>query len=296
MSGFWDTICKVFVRNYPDALLRLFDTSATFVGARPTEIKEVERRMDSLLEVVSHHQPMLLHVEFQTNNDTNMAERLLEYNVITRRQQKLPVLSCVLYLLPHDSVPTSPLRWNVPGRTDILTFAFESIQASQLMPQDLIGMDSVELLTLLPLTHDGARQEMLEYMLQALRQNGDPELEVIGLAFASLAVREDEITTNWLKKRFQAMEDTFGDIPLFQDIKDKAFNEGEQRGEQRGALNSSREIIISLITYRFPALLPLAQQQIALIEDPHILQEMVLHISLADTEERARQELLGGHK
>ncbi len=60
---------------------------------------------------------------------------------------------------------------------------------SQLVPVDLVQMGSVELLTLLPLTHGGARQEMIEYMLQTLRTHGDTNLEVIGLTFASLVVQ-----------------------------------------------------------------------------------------------------------
>ena len=280
MPTLWDTICKVFVRDYPRAILRLFDPSLTFVRARPTELKAVDLHLDSLLEVISHGQPILLHVEFQTSNDSTMAERLLEYNVITRRQQKLPVLSCVLYLLPDGKVPASPLRWHVPGRPDVLVFAFESIHVSQLVPEDLIGLGNVELLTLLPLTRGGARQEMLEYMLQALRQHGDEDLEVIGFIFASLAVRKNEPTANWLRKRFNMTEDIFSDIPLIRDI------------EERGELRSLRQTLLIIIERRFPSLLAVAQQQAALMEDPHTLQEVILNLSLASKEEDARHALL----
>jgi ribosomal protein S4 len=94
------------------------------------------------------------------------------------------------------------------------------------------------------------------------------------------------------------MEETLGDIPLFQGIKDKAFNEGEkvgeQRGEQRGEVNASRRAIIGIVEQGFPALLAVAKQQIELIEDPHRLQSIVVHLALASTEEQARQALLSG--
>jgi predicted transposase YdaD len=288
MATLWDTVCKVFARSYPYALFRLFNIAGTFVQARATELKDINRNVDNLLEVVSSGQHMLLHIEFQSSKDATMAERLLEYNVLIRRQQNLPVLSCVLYLSPGGTVPISPLRWNVPGEPEVLTFHFKSIQVSQLLPQELIGLDSVELLTLLPLTDGGKRQEMIDYMLQTLRQHGDRELEVIGFAFATLVVRNDTTTTSWLKERFDTMEDDFGDIPLFQGIKDKAFNAGEQRGE----VNASRRVIISIVEQGFPNLLTLAQQQIEMIEDPRTLQSVVVNLALASTEEQARQALL----
>jgi hypothetical protein len=200
MKNAWDTVCKIFVRDYPGVILRLFDPSFTFVRARPTEIKAIDLQMDSLMEVVAHGHPMLLHIEFQTYNDTTMAERLLQYNVIARIQQKLPVLSCVLYLVADGRVPVSPLCWDVPGRPDQLVFAFESIQISQLKPDDLLGMKNVELLTLLPLTQGGTQQSVLEYMLQTLRERGDRDLEAIGFVFASLAMRKDKpgVESCWL--------------------------------------------------------------------------------------------------
>jgi hypothetical protein len=112
----------------------------------------------------------------------------------------------------------------------------------------------------------------------------DRELEVIEFAFATLVMRNDNTTANWLRERFDTMEETLGDIPLFQGIKEKAFNEGE--------LNASRRTIISIVEQGFPNLLTLAQQQIESIEDAHTLQSVVVHLALASTEEQAQQALL----
>jgi hypothetical protein len=75
MATLWDTLCKVFARGYPHALLRLFNVSATFVQAGPTELKEVDRKVDNVLEVVAHGQRLLLHIEFQSTRDSSMAKR-----------------------------------------------------------------------------------------------------------------------------------------------------------------------------------------------------------------------------
>jgi hypothetical protein len=118
MTTSWDMVCKVFAHGYPYALFSLFNIAGTFVQAHTTELKDINRNVDNLLEVVSHGQ----HIEFQSSKDATMAERLLKYNVLIRRQQNLPVLSCVLYLLPDGKVPALPLRWNAPGEPEVLTF------------------------------------------------------------------------------------------------------------------------------------------------------------------------------
>jgi ribosomal protein S4 len=88
------------------------------------------------------------------------------------------------------------------------------------------------------------------------------------------------------------MEEDFGDIPLFQGIKDKAFDKGLRQGEQLGGVNTLRQTVVSVVEQGFPNLLTLAQQQIEFIEDVHTLQSIVVHLALASTEEEARQALL----
>lgn len=146
----------------------------------------------------------------------------------------------------------------------------------------------MELLTLLPLTQCGARQEIIEYMLQTLRLHGDKNLEVIAITFASLVVRNDDRTIEWLRRRLEMMEDLFEDNPLFEGIKERIFNQGEQRG----AVDSVRETTIALVDQRFPTLHELAQQQTVLIEDPHTLQTLIIHLALASTLDEARHTLL----
>ncbi len=75
-------------------------------------------------------------------------------------------------------------------------------------------------------------------------------------------------------------EDIFSDIPLIRDI------------EERGELRSLRQTLLIIIERRFPSLLAVAQQQAALMEDPHTLQEVILNLSLASKEEDARHALL----
>ena len=63
---------------------------------------------------------MLLHLEFQTHNDPEMAERLLRYNVLARSEHRLPVLSCVIYLLASGEAATSPLSRRLPTEQEVV--------------------------------------------------------------------------------------------------------------------------------------------------------------------------------
>lgn len=71
---------------------------AVLVEEMPTEVLSRNIYVDALHKVLLNGAPMLLHLEFQTKGDREMAQRLLEYNVLATCKYKLPVCSCVLYI------------------------------------------------------------------------------------------------------------------------------------------------------------------------------------------------------
>jgi predicted transposase YdaD len=112
----WDDSLRKLVRANPQAFVTWILGEAKFIGELPEKLKTWKLEVDALLRTFVNGQEMLLHIEFQTYNDPGMAERLLRYNVLLRSEYKLPVLSCVIYLLRDGSVPPSLLRWSVPTR------------------------------------------------------------------------------------------------------------------------------------------------------------------------------------
>ena len=58
----------------------------------------LERKPDYLLQIELPQESALLQLEFQTSNDAEMVERMLEYYSLQRRKYKLPVYQFVLYL------------------------------------------------------------------------------------------------------------------------------------------------------------------------------------------------------
>src|SRR5436305_11281695 len=114
MAKPWDATMKKLIRDNPQAFIQWFTPSATFVKERINELENVQPEMDELIEVTEGGELMLVNIEIQAYNDPTMAERLLQYNVLARMQFKLPVLSCVIYLLKDGNVPISPLVWTIP--------------------------------------------------------------------------------------------------------------------------------------------------------------------------------------
>lgn len=92
----WDDSLRKLVRANPQAFLTWILGDAEFLGELPEKLKTWNLEVDALLRTSVRGRQMLLHIEFQTYNDVEMAERLLRYNVLTRSEYKLPVVSCVI--------------------------------------------------------------------------------------------------------------------------------------------------------------------------------------------------------
>jgi len=67
------------------------------------------------------------------------------------------------------------------------------------------------------------------------------------------------------------------------------FGSGRNREEGREAL---RQAALDVIVQRFPRLTRLAKKQVAVVEDPELLRHVLVKVSVMQTAEEARQQLL----
>src|SRR6266852_829278 len=279
----WDDSLKKLVHTDPQAFVTWLFPGGTFSGERPHELKHWTLEVDAPLEVIANEQEMLLHLEFQTYNDPGMAERLLRYNVLARSEHKLPVLSCVIYLLKDGEAPPSPLSWKLPNGQEVLQFHYQSIELAALSPEDLLQSGQPGLLPLLPLTIGGARREIVESMFSGLLAARKIELIPIGYTLASLAFsRENRAEQDWLLRRFHEMHDMLRETPIYQEI----LKEGREEG-----LEALRRAIVDVITQRFPKLARLAKKQVVIVEDPELLRQVLVKVSVVQSAEEAQREL-----
>jgi predicted transposase YdaD len=297
MAKPWDDSLKKLVHADPQAFVSWFVPGASFIGARPHELKNWTLEVDALLEVKVDGEDMLLHLEFQTYSDPEMAERLLRYNVLARSEHRLPVLSCVIYLLAEGEVLPSPLIWMVPSRREVLQFHYQSIELGVLSSEELLHTGQTGLLPLLPLTKSGARREIAETMFRELLGAKRMELVPIGYTLASLAFsRENPADQDWLLRRFHDMHDILRETPIYQEIlkegREEGLEQGLEQGLQRGQLEALRQAVIDVVVERFPRLVRLTKKQVAVVEDPEVLRHVLVKMSVAQSLEEARQHLL----
>lgn len=289
----WDDSLKNLVDANPQAFVAWLFGKGEFKGKLPYQLKNWRLEVDALLKVEVEDEEMLLEIEFQTYHDSDMAERLLRYNVLARSEYKLPVLSVVIYLLKDGNVPKSPLIWKISTGEKVLEFHFESIELGDISPAELISIGQPGLLPLLPLTKDGANRKVINTMFSELEDAGKVELIPIGGTLASyIFSKKDTDDLEWLQRRLRSMHDIIRESPYYQEILKEGREEGLEEGIEKGKLEALRETVIDIVVERFPKLLRTARKQTAFVEDAAALRHAIVKLSMAQTAEEAKQHLL----
>lgn len=249
----------------------------------------------------------MLHIEFQRSGDSQMAERLWEYNLKATRQYRCPVWSVVLYLKKDGEVAESPMIRDFPIGRVVHRFDFEVIKLWELSDEELVQRGLPGLLPLLPLTKGGAKREVVEDVitrLLPLEQELRSELLTLTYGLASLAFgKRKKVEQDWLKRRFALMYDMLRETPAFQDIIREGIEEGLEKGLEKGlvkgleigrkeGLEAFRQTLMHVVEARFPKFTRLAKERAAAVDDPDELDRLIVKISIAQNAKEARGYLL----
>src|SRR5260370_14828166 len=190
MAGLWDSMMKRLVRRYAKHFARWLVAEAVFVRALDIELQNQQLFADALLEVRLRGEPALLHIEFQSYDDPDMATRLLEYNVLASRQYgHLPVYSYVIYLRKAGEVAASPLVRGFPTGEDVHHFFFGVIKLWEVPAEFLLQAQWLGVLPLVTLTGGGKRPEVVEEMIDQLATVGEHDLLAIARGVGGLGFK-----------------------------------------------------------------------------------------------------------
>lgn len=284
----WDHCLKLLIHTNPQAFVSWLVAGAIFVKERHEKPHGCDLEMDSLIEATLDGETLLIQIEFQSRNDAEMPDRLLRYNVLAKIEHKLPVHSYVIYLLEDGEIKQSPLNWATPIKSDVVQFQFENVEVAKLPPKNILQVDNIGLLPLLPLTKGGATREVVEKMLTDLQRPEHEELALVGFTLAYLMFqRKSPENLIWLERNFKGMQDILHESPLYQMILEEGRE--EEREVTRKAL---RQGIINVIQGHFPELKSLAAQQVAPIKNVTILNHLLFKISLTSDAKEAAGMLL----
>jgi predicted transposase YdaD len=278
MPGQWDDSLKMFISENPQDFASWLFEGAQVRRKLLTEFKTRTIDADALLEVMLNGEDMLLQIEFQSTNDPTIGARLLEYNFEAKREHKLPVHSCVIYLKNDGDVPRSPLKWKLPNGQEVLQFHYQSIELGRLPTETLRRTRLTGLLPLLILTKDGATHEVVEEVIAGIEAAEKRDLLPITKLLASL-VFTSESDKEWIIWRFNKMSDILRETWAYQEI------------VQEGELRALHQTLLDVVQARFPEILPYTKKQTEGIEDTEILRRLIVKMSIVQTTEEALQYL-----
>ena len=303
----WDASLKVLLSENPQDFATWLLKGSVVKEKLLTEFTGRKVSADALLNVIYNGEEVLLHIEFQSENDTTMADRLLEYNFRARREHKRDVYSCVIYLRQDGNVPTSPLIWTFTKDKEILRFHFQSIKIAKLSAGDLRQTNLLGLLPLMILTKDGATHERAEEILTKLEFAEQVDILQVTYTLFELVLNKDD--QQWLDRRFQQMQELFRKVSPYKEEINAAREEGLEKGreealkaieeglkkveeEHQKRLQDNRQMLINLVQKLFPSLVTLARKQTDSITEPSILRTMHTKLLSANTLEEAIQYLV----
>lgn len=147
---------------------------------------------------------------------------------------------------------------------------------------------------LLP-TMQGIRDELLLQAIDEMVQYyGDDEAHLRDEFFCfrvllGRAQRLPEAEMLRVERRIRMFDPLLEDDPW---VKEKVA-ESRARGIAEGKVESLRSVLVDIVTTRFPSLIPLAEAKTAQIEQPDILNVLVVQMSAASDEQAARRLLEG---
>ena len=135
-------------------------------------------------------------------------------------------------------------------------------------------------------------------MFSKLRQAGRTELIPAGGIFASLAYGEGNLSEHaWLERVLQDMYDIVQETPLYQswtkEAREEGRKEGIEEGLEKGRLEGKIETLLNIVRARFPRVVSLAKAEAAKIDDPDVLDGLILKVSAAKNAKEARRYLRG---
>ena len=311
MRGKWDTTTKRLVGENPEDFIRWLVPGAIFEGkakARPLNLNDREIEADTLYEIVLYGIACLVHIEFQSCYDESMDRRMWEYNALATFSYNRPTCSFVIYLKKCE-VPEPFFTWAFPNGEVVHHFHFHIIKLWEISPEMLRQTGLVGILPLMVLAKDGRRPEVVEEVISSIESlGGEAKKELLSLTyiFASL-IFEKEVDRQWLKRRFQMLQDVLRDSWAYQEIMQeglekglqKELEEGRQEGreeERQQRLKDQRQLLVTLVEVHFPNIAQLARERADAMKDPEMLQRLILRMVAVQKEEEAKHVLVSARQ
>ncbi len=331
MPGKWDTSTKRLLGENPEHFVRWLLPQAEVKGPvklQPVNLNDREIEADNLCQAIVNDLDCLVNFEFQSYADSTMPQRMWAYNALATFSYNLPTYSFAIYLR-KCAVPEEFFEWTFPTSVVVHRFTYTVIKLWEIPVEVLKRTELIGIFPLMVLGKDGKRPEVVEEVittLEVVEENKGKELLSLTYIIASL-VFDSPTERRWLKRRFKVLQDALRGTWAYQEIMQEGWEEGMQKGMAEGMqkgmaegmqkgivegraegraegrtegraeerlqrVKDQRQLLVMLVQAHFPNLVELTQQRANAVEDPEILQGVVLKLVTVQTEEQAQQLLL----
>jgi predicted transposase YdaD len=274
------------------------------IDATNIEIDRSKLRADLVFRIFYCGLLAILNLELQSQEDSHIGCRLLQYWAGLYDLYKLPVLTAVVYLF-RCNPERSPWRIECADKKPI-TFEYDVICLWEVDGQRIVERKILPFYVLLP----GTKAPTVALLMQALYEMKQAykryELEYRLMWFSHILRRTDMMsdadkqTIQEIIKTMLTYEEILHDDPIFQSFlarhQQQARTEGKAEGEERGraeglaeGIHVLKESILSLLTIRFSAALAAqAQPTLAPIQSLDVLKLLFQQLLRSPDEQNVR--------
>jgi len=303
----------------PSHFIRWLLPEAQFQGSpvqKTTTMAPPEFDADNLFQILLFGISCLVHIEFQSYHDEQMAERMWKYNVASTLTYGMPTISFVVFLR-RCKVPEPFYKQEYPTGQQIHHFWFTVIKLWELSVEQIIQTGLVGIFPLMVLAKDGKRTEVVEEIIQQLEaSDNESAKELLALTYILASMTfENEIDRQWIKRRFSVIHNALRDAWAYKEILQEGWEEGIKEGMKEGLkeglkegmkeglkeglqqglqkeLQAQRLLLLDIVQQRFPGIVALARKKAESIDNTEVLRRLLVVVSTAQTEEQVQQHLL----
>lgn len=301
----YDNLLKSLLEGQEKEMLPYFLPGADFLDALNVELVRTPLRVDRVYKIRYEGRVHILHFEFESGSNNNMATRLLDYHVYLYRKYKLPVISIIIYPFPTKMVE-SPLR-ETSGEKDILVFNFEVFPLWKMKAEQYVSKHAVALYALLP-TMEGANSQLLHKAIEEMVEyyKSDDTKLAQEFRWMGIVLRKTRMPRNdrrEIEERLNMWDDLMERDPKMRKIrkesemkgraegKAQGLVEGKAEGKAEGLAEGLQKAVITVVKLRFPPLAEVAQERIAQVYKPEKLNILLDQVSTVQDEATVRMLL-----
>lgn len=254
--GRYDIVTKDALQKFPEDILQavLERTDFKFVEFVEGEFTTVEiRRTDSLIKVQLGDELVLVHIEFQVGDSTDveMARRNVGYLGRCYERYGLPILSHVIYLRPNaGGNDPGGYRQDIPNHRFIVEY--KVIRLIELDGQSVFETQNAGLMPFAPLMQPPEGMEQLQWAIQCNERTKALSLPT--------DIRSNLLVSQWVMSGLihphQAIRNFLSEVVMressvYEHLLQTAGEEYYQQGIEQGARRNAIKSLVKVLEFKF---------------------------------------------